>query len=153
MTASVATIAPEDDLQVANDVMSRGGHRQLPVVSGRALVGMLTDRDILSAPRLLARVLGLAVGSRAALKTLHVAQVMASTVTTIEADGSLEDATEQLLRHRVRCLPVLDEGALVGIVTTSDVLRAFVHRLGPDDTPLLHSYGDTRHRKPIERRS
>lgn len=124
MTAPVTTLAPDDSLHLADELMCLGGFRQLPVLSGRTLVGILTQRDILRAPGLFAPVLGLAVDTRAALKTLCVWEVMASTVVSIRAYATLQDAAEQMLKHRVGCLPVLDGGRLVGIVTTSDVLRA-----------------------------
>jgi len=124
MAAPVTTLAPGDSLDLADELMCLGGFRQLPVLSGRTLVGILTRRDILRAPGLFAPVLGLAVDTRAALKTLCVWEVMASTVVTIGVYASLQDAAVQMLKHRVGCLPVLDRRRLVGIVTTSDVLRA-----------------------------
>jgi CBS domain-containing protein len=124
MTAPVTTLAPDDSLDLADEIMCLGGFRQLPVLCGRRLVGILTQRDILGAPGLFAPVLGLAVDTRAALKTLCVWEVMVATVVTIGADASLQDAAEQMLKHRVGCLPVLDGKRLVGIVTTSAVLRA-----------------------------
>jgi CBS domain-containing protein len=124
MTAPVTTLAPDDSLDLADEIMCFGGFRQLPVLCGRRLVGILTQRDILGAPGLFAPVLGLAVDTRAALKTLCVWEVMVATVVTIGADASLQDAAEQMLKHRVGCLPVLDGKRLVGIVTTSAVLRA-----------------------------
>ena len=46
---------------------------------------------------------------------------------TIGPEASIQDAAATLLDHRVGCLPVLDDGKLVGIVTVSDVLRSVAH--------------------------
>lgn len=96
---------------------------------------MLTQRDILGAPGLFGPVLGPAVDTREALKAHTVGEAMSGLV-TIEAEASLQEAAEKLLKHGVDCLPVLEDGALVGIVTTSDLLRALggppsgIHRGG-----------------------
>jgi CBS domain-containing protein len=49
---------------------------------------------------------------------------MSVELVTIGADAPVEEAAQKLLEHRVGCLPVVEAGALVGIVTTSDLLRA-----------------------------
>jgi acetoin utilization protein AcuB len=130
MKSPVTTVAPNDTLHVADGIMSLGGLRHLPVLSKGELVGILTHRDILRAPGLLAPVLGLAADTRAALRALRAEEAMTATVVTIGAQASLPDAAAQLLKHQVGCLPVLEHGGLVGIVTTSDLLRAMA---GPCD--------------------
>jgi acetoin utilization protein AcuB len=94
------------------------------VLRDGALVGILTHRDILRAPGLLAPALEYAADTRAALRALRVEEAMSSPVITIRADASAKEAAERLLEHRVGCLPVMEGGRLVGIVTTSDLLRA-----------------------------
>jgi CBS domain-containing protein len=66
----------------------------------------------------------LTVDLKAALKALRVQDAMSSPVLTIGPDESIQDAAATLLEHRVGSLPVIEEGRLVGIVTTSDLLRA-----------------------------
>lgn len=124
MRAPVTTVTPSDSLHLADGIMSLGGVRHLPVLSKGRLVGILTQRDVLRAPGVLAPVLGLAANTRAALKALRVEEAMTRTVVTIGANASRQKAAAQLLKHRVGCLPVLERGGLVGIVTTSDLLRA-----------------------------
>lgn len=123
MKAPVTTVAPNDSLHLADGIMSLGGLRHLPVLSKGRLVGILTHRDVLRAPGVLAPVLGLAANTRAALRALRVEEAMTTTVVTIGANASPQEAAAQLLKHQVGCLPVLERGGLVGIVTTSDLLR------------------------------
>ena len=126
MSAPAATVAPGDSLHIADGIMSLGVVRHLPVVSGGALVGVVSQRDILRSPGLLSPVLGLGVDTGAALKTLRVEDAMSPTIVTIGADASVREAAERMLNHRVGCLPVVDGGELVGVITTSDLLRSIV---------------------------
>lgn len=126
MSTPAATVAPGDSLHIADGMMSLGVVRHLPVVSGGDLVGVVSQRDILRSPGMLSPVLGLAVDTRAALKTLRVEDAMSPRVLTIGAEASVREAAERMLKHRVGCLPVVEGGKLVGIVTTSDLLRAMV---------------------------
>ena len=123
MRRQVTTITPEDSLHVAEGIMSLGELRHLPVVSGGRLVGILTHRDILQAP---VTFFGFAKDPRAVLRALTVRDVMTAQVVAIDADATVSEAAQKLLKHKVGCLPVLERGALVGIVTTSDLLRAIV---------------------------
>jgi CBS domain-containing protein len=131
MSAPAATVAPDDSLHIADGTMSLGGVRHLPVLDGRELVGIVSERDILRAPGLLAPVDSLAIDSRAVLKVLRVADVMSSPPLAIRAEASIEEAAALLLAHRVGCLPVLEDGRLAGIVTTSDLLRVVTRGHGP----------------------
>jgi CBS domain-containing protein len=130
MSAPAATIAPGDSLHIADGIMSLGVVRHLPVVSGGDLVGVVSQRDILRSPGMFSPVLGFAVDTRAALKALRVADAMSPAVVTIGAEASVGEAAERMLKHRVGCLPVVEGGTLVGIVTTSDLLRAIVDPSG-----------------------
>ena len=127
MKTPVTTVDPDESLYVADGIMSLGGIRHLPVVRGQALVGILTHRDILRAPATVSGTsLGFTADVTAVLRALRVGDVMTKEVVTIASDAMVQEAAELLLKHRVGCLPVLEQGGLVGIVTTSDLLRAVV---------------------------
>ena len=135
MSVPAATVTPDDSLHVADGTMSLGRVRHLAVQSGPHLVGVISERDILRAPSARTPVDGLAVDARALLRVLRVADAMSSPVITIAADAPVAEAAALLLRHRVGCLPVLEDGSLAGIVTTSDLLRAIERRHAPGDGP------------------
>jgi CBS domain-containing protein len=127
MSVPPATVAPGDSLHIADGIMSMGVVRHLPVVKDGELVGLVSQSDILRSPALLAPLFGLTVDSNAALRALRVEDAMSTPVLTIGPHASIQDAAARLLDHRVGCLPVLEDGKLVGIVTTSDLLRAVAH--------------------------
>jgi CBS domain-containing protein len=121
MSVPATAVVPSDSLYVADGIMSLGAVRHLPVVRDDEVVGVVSHRDILRAPGLLADLLD---SPSPVLKALRVEDVMSSPVVTIGAEASIQEAADRLLKHRVGCLPVLEGGRLAGIVTTSDVLRA-----------------------------
>lgn len=123
MTRHVEAARPEETVLDARDRFRFGGFRHLPVVteSGR-LVGIVSDRDVL-------RVAGPSLGSNefeddAGPGTDRpLTEIMTRVPVTADPTMSMEEAADLMLREDVSALPVLDEGHLVGIVTTADVLR------------------------------
>ena len=88
--------------------------------SGRVVLGMLTDRDIVVA----------VVARDFAAQTLRVADVMSSDVVTARAEDSVNDVLSQMGRHGVRRIPVTTAQAiLIGIVTLDDLLEIAAEEL------------------------
>lgn len=112
MTRSPETIRPEDVLLKAKEMMDAGGFRRLPVVREGRVVGILTERDLRE--------------HGGYLKSTKVDAIMRVPVVTVESKASVEDAARLMLRNKIGGLPVVDGGKLVGIVTSSDLLRAFL---------------------------
>ena len=119
MTKNPVTIAPHEMLATAREKMTTGRFRRLPVVENDALIGILTDRDI-------NRYVGVEERTK-------VRATMTETPLTISPDMSIEEATQLLLKHQISGLPVVDDGKLVGILTTSDILLAFLDIVGGGD--------------------
>jgi CBS domain-containing protein len=137
MSRSPITIAPEASLEVARATMMDKEVRHLPVVdaAGR-LVGIITDRDLRSAAfaPALAEYLSAATRRRfhdvgAALEALRVKDAMSWGVVTASPDMPLAQAAAIMVEGRFGSLPVVERGALVGIVTERDVLRALAATL------------------------
>lgn len=128
MMGSPVTLKPEDTLDLANDVISLGRIRHIPVVDGGRLIGLLSERDLLGAAA--GCVFGLKQKSKSALlKTVLLKDVMKKKVITVSPQTKITEAAHLMAQKKIGCLPVLHNGALVGLVTTTDVLR-FVERLG-----------------------
>lgn len=131
MTAEVTSLERNDELTLAEDIMRLGRIRHLPVIDKETgeLAGILSGRDLFQSALLRALGYGSA-GHRRVLKTLRVKEVMSSDVKTVEPDAPLAHAAQTMLRHKLGCMPVVEGGRLVGILTEADFVRLF-----SDDAP------------------
>jgi acetoin utilization protein AcuB len=120
-------VMAEADTPVAEAwrMMQRRRIRHLPVRDRGKLVGIISDRDVRVA--FPAPAADMEVGERRALwERLRVWQIMSRALVTVAPDTPMERAARTLLRYHISGLPVLSEGRLVGIITETDFLRAFV---------------------------
>jgi CBS domain-containing protein len=120
MTAEVTTLQRNDKLTLADDIMRLGRIRHLPVVDENGqLAGILSQRDLFRGA--LAKALG--YGERAQrhlMDTLVVKELMTSDVITTTPDTLLAEAAQMLVERKIGCLPVVEAGRLVGIITEGD---------------------------------
>jgi acetoin utilization protein AcuB len=126
MTGALITARPDMPVLDARHLMIEKGIRHLLVTSDSGeLLGIVTDRDIrLNLP---SQATSLSVWEMNYLLTrLTVATVMTSSVITVGPDREARDAAQLMLDHRIGALPVVDGGRPIGIVTETDLLRAFV---------------------------
>ena len=124
MQRDVATLRPEDHLDLADDVMRLGRVRHMPVVEGERLVGIVTQRDLLAAT-LSAAFHVEPAQRRSLLRVVPARDVMTKEVVSVGTGATLAQAARLMLERQIGCLPVLSgEGWLVGLVTESDLLRA-----------------------------
>lgn len=122
MTKDVETVGRNDELTLADDIMKGKRVRHLPVMEEGRLVGILTQRDLFHAA--MSNALGFGEKARKEfLTTVVVKEAMTDEVVTIEPDADVKDAARKMLEHKVGCLPVLDEGKLVGLLSETDLLR------------------------------
>ncbi len=132
MTREVVTVGPETSAKYAGEVMAEHGFAALPVVDDDGLlVGIVAEADVLRDrvppdPRLHLRRDG---AERTALSLL-VHGVMTSDVRVVEPTADVADVARVFVDERLRSVPVLDGGRLVGIVSRRDLLRALVR---PDE--------------------
>src|SRR5208337_448487 len=112
MTPDPIVINPDDTLANAKAVMDDGRFRRLPVVEDGRLVGILTERDIRE--------------HMGYLGSTRVNAAMRTALVTVTPFNTVEDAARLMLKHKIGGLPIVADGKLVGIVTTSDLLRAFL---------------------------
>jgi len=131
MQRDVLRMTASETLDIADDVMRLGGVRHVPVVDGERLVGIVSQRDLLHAAA--SSLLELAPErERGWLARVHVRDVMTTRVHTVGPAQPVADAVALLLEHRVGCLPVVEDGRLVGIVTETDCLRHLARALESD---------------------
>jgi acetoin utilization protein AcuB len=126
MQTQVITATPTMSLAEVQRMMRNNTIRHVPVVSGKHLVGMITDRDIREA--LPSPATTLTRGEIAyQMETTPIKTCMTTDVVWTSPDVSMIDATRVLLQRKIGCLPVVANDTLVGIVTDLDCLRAFLH--------------------------
>lgn len=120
MTLEVATLKRNESLSLADRIMTLGRIRHMPVLDENGqLCGIVTQRDLFF--NALVRALGF--GTHAAEKTLEnlrVKEVMTTDVLTIEPDAPIARAATLMLEKKVGCLPVVEDGELIGILTEAD---------------------------------
>lgn len=113
MKREVIAINPDISIREASKVMSQHNIGSLLVLEDEKLVGILTERDVLNL-----------VAKGENLDEVKVKDVMSRDVITIESDKKIEDAVDLMLKHKIKKLPVMESGKIVGIITTSDIIVA-----------------------------
>ncbi len=113
MTRNPETVARDTGLVDAEQRMRAGGFRFLPVVENGKLVGVITDRDI-------RRRFG-------ELEETEVGMVMTEDVVSVTPQTSIHEAARLIVQCDIGGLSVVDNGRLVGVLTTTDLLKAFAH--------------------------
>ena len=125
MTRELVTVGPETAAAEALALCRENRIRHLPVLEGGRLVGVISDRDLRAA------IPALGDSARAeALQHVRVASEMIRDAVTARPEDPIEDAAMMMYERKIGCLPVIDGEDLVGIVTSSDVLRALVRLVG-----------------------
>lgn len=131
MTKDVTTVYEETNLQQVFALFSPYTYRHLPVVDGKRLVGIISQRDLLQVQgERVSKNPALRAHAERTLEETFVRDIMNTNVVTIRPDASLAQAAQHMLEHRVGALPVIDDrNQLLGIVTETDLLRSLSHML------------------------
>jgi acetoin utilization protein AcuB len=131
------SVKPLDSIQHARELMERQRVNQLPVLVDGRLLGIITDRDLRDAfPSVFDSPL---FGRRKPAvtasdpRTVTVELVMTSNVTTVRPGDSMADAARLMRKQRIGALPVVEADHVVGMLTRSDVLDAFVDLVELED--------------------
>ena len=113
MTRDVITIEIGKTVREAVEIMNEKGIGCLVVTKGRVPIGIITERDVLKK---------IVVEGRDPQKT-RIEEIMSSPLITGSPSMTLEDAAKLLILKRIKKLPIVEKGKLVGIVTLFDVVR------------------------------
>ena len=131
MKRQIVSVGAGDRLSTVEDIMTLGGVRHMPVVSGGDLIGVVSERDLLRAS------LSSLAGSRgddrrAFLHAVEIRSVMSTPPIVIGPRAPIKRAARAMADHKIGCLPVVeDTGELVGILTETDVLLYIAHHWEP----------------------
>lgn len=118
MIKDVVTISPEATVEEAIQLMKKHSIRHLPVTQGERLVGLVTESSIRQ------------YALPTVMEKLPVREVMIINPITIDAEATVDEAAKLIYRYKIGGLPVLHKGRLVGIITVTDLLEAFIELMG-----------------------
>lgn len=126
MTAHTRTVRPDQSLSDVRSIFEDEGFRHLPVMGNDRLVGMITHTDLMR----------VTYGAHIAeadfevndliLETTTVEEAMSKQVHTIDPESDLKEAARMMKKYKIGCVSVLEGEDLLGLVTNTDVLTAFI---------------------------
>jgi acetoin utilization protein AcuB len=128
MTREIVTLGPEASAAEAWAVCQEMQIRHLPIIEAGRLVGLISDRDLrdISPPR----------GSGGESETLGwvcLRDIMSTDLVTIHPLDTIDHAAREIYERKIGCLPVVMDGQLVGIITSSDMMRILTELVGAHD--------------------
>ncbi|WP_282079001.1 CBS domain-containing protein [Aquimarina algiphila] len=123
MTSDVITLNSTNGLETAEMLFKKNKIRHIPVVKGDAVVGILSYTDLL-------RISFVDTVNEfehevdtVVYKMFTIEQVMAKNLVSVNSDTTIKEVAEILSEREFHALPVIDNGKLVGIVTTTDLIN------------------------------
>jgi CBS domain-containing protein len=126
--ADVVTIAPAETVTTLLASLAEHNVGALVVVSDDNVVGIVSERDVVRR-----------ISERGAeLLETAVEQIMSSTVVSCSSKDSVDSIAETMTERRIRHMPVIDDGRLVGIVSIGDVVSSRIRQLETDRGQLEH---------------
>jgi acetoin utilization protein AcuB len=127
MSTKLFTVGPEDMLDKVFFLFNFEAIRHLPVIEKGKVVGVLSDRDLKKIMGARRKIITDKVdGTQFTIHARRVATIMDRGVTTIGPDEQAADAAAIMAKKKIGCLPVVKKEKLVGIITSTDILRAYV---------------------------
>lgn len=123
MTKNVITLNNTDDLMQAEKLFKENNIRHIPVVSGKEIKGMLSYTDLLRISFADAIDEDESDVDTVVYNMFTIEQVMAKNLVTVNSSTTIKEVAEVLSKREFHALPVVDNGELVGIVTTTDLIN------------------------------
>ncbi|WP_272699989.1 CBS domain-containing protein [Desulfovibrio sp. Fe33] len=127
MSSPVFSLKENDSLHTARELMDLQRIRHIPIVTvDNVFTGLITHRDILSAT--ISKLAGLDPETQKEIDSgIPIREIMRADIVSVEPETSLKKAARLLLNNKYGCLPVVEAGGLVGIVTEADFLRLTIN--------------------------
>ena len=128
MTTDVTTLREDAALVDATLIFASSGVRHIPILNGKKLVGIVTERDLKHyTPSILS---GIPPAEYNRLMgSTPLSKIMTRDPATIEPGKTISEAVQMLYDRRIGCLPVVEDGELKGIITTTDMLNLLLQLL------------------------
>ncbi|MGH3087327.1 MAG: CBS and ACT domain-containing protein, partial [Rubrobacteraceae bacterium] len=127
MAREVATLGPEASVAQAWQLCRERRVRHIPIIEDGRLVGLVSDRDLRDASPVRKTGDG---GEENVFGWACMRDIMSGEPVTIGPLDTIEHAAREIYERRIGCLPVVDGGELVGIITSSDMMRTLIELFG-----------------------
>ncbi|UUC45755.1 CBS domain-containing protein [Flavobacterium cerinum] len=128
MTKNVVKLNLTDDLTKAEMLFKKNNIRHIPVVNGNAIIGMLSYTDLLRISFADAVDDDDEIVDTTVYNMFTIEQVMAKKLVTVSPDTTIKEAAEILATKEFHALPVVEGDLLVGIVTTTDLIKYLINQ-------------------------
>ena len=122
MATGIEVVDRNDNLRSVEERMVTQGLRHFPVLEQGEVVGVVTQRDLFKAT--MSSTMGYGEkAQKAFLQSVLVKEIMLYPVVTVPPETSVSEAADMMVQRGIGCLPVVERGTLVGLVTKTDLLR------------------------------
>lgn len=129
MTKNIIALNRDDDLETAEMLFKRNKMRHIPVVAEEVIIGMLSYTDLLRISFADAVYETEEEVDTLVYNMFTIDQVMAKNVVTVPSTATIKEVAKILAENEFHALPVVDDGRLVGIVTTTDLINYLLKQL------------------------
>ncbi len=126
MTTNVITLNNNDTLETAEKLFKKHKIRHIPVVSGQTIKGMLSYTDLLRISFADAVDEDTDTVDTVVYNMFDIEQVMAKNLVSVSSTTTIKEVAEVLASKEFHALPVIDDNKLVGIVTTTDLIKYLI---------------------------
>ena len=123
MTQHVITLNKKDTLETAEKLFKKHHIRHIPVVSGKAIIGMLSYTDLLRISFADSAYEDDEYIDSVVYNMFNIEQVMVKKIVCVSPSNSIKEVAEILTHSEFHALPVVDNNTLIGIVTTTDLIN------------------------------
>jgi len=123
MTQNVVTLKKSDSLEKAEKLFKKNHIRHIPVVSGKAIIGMLSYTDLLRISFADSAFEEEDYVDSVVYNMFTIEQVMVKKIVSAKSSNTIKEVAEILAKSEFHALPVVDNNILVGIVTTTDLIN------------------------------
>ncbi|MFD2541855.1 CBS domain-containing protein [Lacinutrix gracilariae] len=128
MTKDVITLNHSDNLEIAEKLFKKNNIRHIPVVNGEKIIGILSYTDLLRISFADAIDEDEKEVDTVVYNMFTIEQVMAKNIIHVSSDTTIKEVAEILAKKEFHALPVVDNNALVGIVTTTDLINYLIEQ-------------------------
>lgn len=128
MTTEIITLNTGDSLETAETLFKKHNIRHIPVVSGSKIIGMLSYTDLLRIS------FADAVGEdedevdSVVYNMFTIEQVMTKNLVKVNSESTIKEVAEILSKREFHAIPVVDDGTIVGIITTTDLINYLIEQ-------------------------